>query len=83
MKRRATEDQSTGKEKGYLRNTTLEIGEKCIFDGEDEIVLLCRIPVLLVPIKKKKNRENVLHLEPSPNREIISSLRVILRKRGR
>ena len=24
----------------------------------------------------------MLHLEPSPNREIISSLRVILRKRG-
>ena len=50
MKRRATEEKKTGKEKGYLKNTTPEIGEKCISDGEDEIVLLCRIPVLLVPI---------------------------------
>lgn len=56
MKRRAKEEKRTGKEKGYLRNTTPEIGEKCISDGEDEIVLLCRIPVLLVPIKKKRKR---------------------------
>lgn len=77
-KKKLQKNKGQEKKKDYLRNTTPEIGEKCISDGEDEIVLLCRIPVLLVPIKKKK--ENVLYLEPSPNREIISLLQVLLRK---
>jgi len=40
---------SQGLKKRYLRNTTPEIEVRCIFDEEDERVLLCQILVPLVP----------------------------------